>query len=430
MGSSDRNTLKIILLDKLPEQMQPVGQMLGGIRACECSIMSSVREALQAISAALPDLIITDWRLRDHSADALLRALKTRREWSQIPVIICASTRSQELKLKGKMLGAYGVLTKPVSQQLLAWHLNIIFPTTSPLPSGVSTQPVQLKPAQTREDIRPLVARINFLAPLPALGQSILDIGNDLHSSASDLRTIIEKDQSLTAKILRTVNSAYYGFHRKIGNIDRAIVILGFNEIMSITLAACIIEAYQDGELTELEGFNRRKFWIHALGAAYVARALSALHPRVSSKDAFVVGLLHDFGKVVLDQHFQPLFKRMLEAARSQNRPLHQVAVEIADIDHAEIGALVAESWKLPPSLVKAIQFHHAPEMGQMYQHEIALAHLANYFCHEHKIGESGNPVPDSPHPESLRTLGIEHRDLGDVWRSLQIDIDSLVRII
>jgi putative nucleotidyltransferase with HDIG domain len=235
----------------------------------------------------------------------------------------------------------------------------------------------------------------------------------------ADLRSAIEKDQSLTAKLLKTVNSAYYGFHRKVGNVDRAIVVLGFNEIINLTLAACIIQEYNG---SEDRVFNHQQFWIHALGAAYIARTLAARRPELNAKDAFVIGLLHDFGKVALDQHFHKLFADIITAAAREHRPLHGVESERLFIDHAEIGAIIAESWKLPQPLVKAIQYHHSPELGHGHPQEIALAHLANYYCHNHQIGNSGNPAPDKPRPECLAVLGIAERDLEEVWQLLGID--------
>jgi len=406
--------------------MQQLEKTLLQITPCEVTQCQNVREALQLISSHPPDLIITEWVLQDHSADNLLRALKSRKEWETIPVLVGASTRSQELKLKAKMLGAYDYLIKPLNAQLLKWYLEMLFPTASPLPSF--TKRHEEETASTRQDIRPHLSAIQSLAPLPTLAQTILDIGNDPNASASDLRMVIEKDQSLTAKILKTVNSAYYGFHRKIGNIDRAIVILGFNEIMNLTLAACIMNTYPEPQ--DVKGFQRKRFWVHALGCAYIARGLATLQSEVSSKDAFVIGLLHDFGKVVLDQHFHRLFVQILEAAASQNRPLHQVSTEIAGIDHAEIGGLVAEYWKLPATLATAIHYHHAPDLAHAHAQAVALAHISNYYCHKFEIGNSGNPVLEEPFDLSLEALGMERKSLGEVWFSLKINPELIQSVI
>jgi len=279
----------------------------------------------------------------------------------------------------------------------------------------------------TYTKIRSLLSTIKILAPLPSLVKSIMEISSDPHSSAQHLADEVKKDQSLTAKILKIVNSAYYGFHREIGNVDHAIVVLGFDEVMNITQAACIIQAYQDGKDNL---FDREKFWIHAIGTAYIAVALSRHIPEVISKDAFVVGLLHDFGKVILHQHFRDIFIKAVTEASIQKRPLHEVTFEMADIEHAEIGGLVAESWNFPAALADAIRYHHTPDLAGRHQYEVHIAHLANVFCHRARIGESGNPVPDKPDPGSLKALGFEGKELDKVWESLKIDAPNIRNIL
>jgi putative nucleotidyltransferase with HDIG domain len=322
--------------------------------------------------------------------------------------------------------GVNEILLRPVERERLSQTLDMLIKDTV----DSTSEKIELKMRfhrVKREDIRPLVKRIQNLAPLPTLAHSILTIGNDPSSSAADLRNEIEKDQSLTARILKTVNSAYYGFHRKIGNVDRAIVILGFDEIINLTLAACIIEDYQSPD----SNFDRQKFWIHSLGSAYIARELAQKLTSCDAKDAFVLGLLHDFGKVILDQRFKSLFEQILMVAREADTPLHEVEFEVANIDHAEIGGLVAESWRLPVPLVKAIQYHHNPDLSKgVHPQEIAIAHLANYYAHLHAIGNSGNPKPGKPHPSALLALGITESGLNEVWNSLNLKIDALRKLL
>lgn len=426
MSVGNKNTLKVMLLDQIPSRMRQVESVLNESRDCEITVSDTLREALQRISFNPPDLIISGWQFNDLTAESLLKALKTRPEWSQIPLVLLISNKDERIVEQAIQLGVNEILIRPLDPDRLTQALDRFFPQLE-----VSNQEqieVQMKKLDVnREDIRPLVKRIQNLAPLPALAHSILTIGNDPTSSAMDLRVIIEKDQSLTARILKTVNSAYYGFHRKIGNVDRAIVILGFDEIINLTLAACIIDENQGQD----SSFNRRQFWKHSLGAACIARELSRNIPGLDAKDSFVIGLLHDFGKVVLDQRFQKLFTSILTLAKSAELPLYEIELEVANIDHAEIGGLVAESWKLPTPLVKAIQYHHHPEIsGRVHAKEVAVAHIANYFCHQHSIGISGNPHPDEPSLGALTVLGLEDTNLDQLWNTLEIAVDSIQSIL
>ncbi|HHE46813.1 MAG TPA: HDOD domain-containing protein, partial [Bacteroidetes bacterium] len=349
-------------------------------------------------------------------------------EWATIPVIICSSIRSEEVRSRAKQLGVYDFLNKPVNRYILSWNLGLLFSVPESELAAASDVTAVEADYRARFDRRK-IAQISALAPLPELAQKIMELTHEPSYSPKDLAELVKQDQSLTAKILKIVNSAYYGFPRKIGNIDRAIVILGFNEVSNITIAACLMQVFpDDGEEKQL--FDRRMFWTHTLGTAYIARALSGSVKDVSRRDAFVMGLLHDLGKVVLDQHFNEVFKYLLAAAAERNEPLHKVSHEILKIDHAEIGGIIAESWKLPPKLVRAITYHHSPGLARLDDHSVHIAHLANCFCHIKDIGASGNPVPDKPYDGSFIALKQQHKNLDDIWESLKIDIDSIKLLI
>jgi len=231
----------------------------------------------------------------------------------------------------------------------------------------------------------------------------------------------------LTVKILKIVNSAYYGFYREIGNVNHAIVILGFNEIKNIALAACIIGTFP-ASVSRL--FNREQFWLHCLGVAFTAGLLSKYTPGLNSNDAFVIGLLHDIGIVVLDQHFNEVFLNVVQEAHTQQRPLVRVETEILGLDHAEIGGIVADQWELPVPLVRGIRYHHRPSQGGKEDLSIHLAHLSNYFCHRHTLGYSGNPVPDNPYKGSLKRLGLTLARVEELWTARRRDFERLNTII
>jgi putative nucleotidyltransferase with HDIG domain len=416
MSSDSRSQLYILLTGKSSLDLLQTGRMLNRIRSCSVDILPSVRATLRYISDTPPDLVITDYQLEDHTAVELLQAVKTRREWQEIPIIVCIDKFSSLLKTRVSNLGATSVLTKPLNQITMSRMLAELFPRRERQASGqLITNP---------DDIRAKLLQIRTLAPLSSLAKNILEIGRDPKSSAHNLAEEIKKDQSLTAKILQIVNSAFYGFHREIGNVDHAIVVMGFDEVIGVALAASLLQFYENGRNFL---FDRDKFWLHSLGTAYIARALSRYSNGVIAKDAFVVGLLHDFGKVAMRQHFRDLFYKIIAEAARRKQPLHHVSLELANIEHGEIGALVAESWDLPEPLVKAIKHHHTPHLVRLEDKEVHLAHLANIFCHINQIGKSGNTVPDDPSPLSLKALGLEALTMEEIWASLKLDAE-LVR--
>jgi len=409
MNHSER--LKVLLITGSTVFKSETCLMLQRIRPCEIEHKDSVHKSLRYFIQYKPDLVIADWQLESHTASDLLQAMRTNDDWKRIPVVIIIDESDRDLTEQALTLGAAQVLLKPLNQNALSRILAGFFP--------VSRRQVKGNTPFDYREIKAKLEQIHLLAPLPSLAAKIMDLLKDPNSSARDLAGEIKKDQSITARILKIANSAYYGFHREIGNVDRAIVVLGFDEIMNIAQVVCLMEAFDTEDDSAL---NRKEFWGHSLGTAHIARALSKRLNDLSPRDAFVMGLLHDFGKVVLNQHFREEFHYMIKTAEDQQRPLHEVCRELTGTDHAEIGGMVAESWKLPLPLVRAIRYHHRPESVDKDGREIDVAHLANFFCHRYKIGESGNSVADEPNYLSLLRLGIKEDQLDEFWQSLKMD--------
>jgi putative nucleotidyltransferase with HDIG domain len=271
--------------------------------------------------------------------------------------------------------------------------------------------------------IRSKIKLIDKIAPLPTIAQQVLAMAGDFNSSAQKLAKLIKMDQALTGRILRVANSSFFGFSRKIGNIDLAVAILGFNEITAITLASCLANDYS---IKENPYFNRQEFWMHAIGTGQIARKLSGLLPDFNSSNALVAGLLHDFGKVILNQFFPDEFSAVLRTAFEQKRSLSQVSRELLNIDHTEIGQMVIEEWNLPPALIQAVRFHHDPHEADAKDYLVHITHVANILCHHAKFGISGNPLPDKPSEISMEVLGLKDRDLDEIWSELNIDLESI----
>ncbi|NQT35666.1 response regulator [bacterium] len=419
MNTDHNNKLNILLLDESPTAANETARLLSTSRKCEIEILYSVRNALQTISRNKPDLIITEWELKDYSATELLRILNSKEDLKNIPVIVCTVVRSNKLMMSAKNLGVSGVLLKPVNEKRLAKYIDNLFPLTK---TGDHENII----SDAAEIIKEQIKQIDKLSPLPTLAKEIINITNDPNSTARDLADVIRRDQTIVARLLKIVNSAYFNFYRKISDVSRAIVILGLEEVRNISLAACLMSNYPSRNSPH---FNRDDYWKHAFGVAYISKELSKLCRDIPPEDAFTMGLLHDFGKVVFDQHFGEIFDVILKIAHRKERPLHLVSKELIKIDHPTLGGLITESWKLPNALILAIRYHHEP-YESFTDNQISLVHLANYFCHKYKIGSSGNPVPDEVYPASLPALGLDGKDLDEVWALTKLNPASLSVII
>jgi putative nucleotidyltransferase with HDIG domain len=198
----------------------------------------------------------------------------------------------------------------------------------------------------------------------------------------------------MTMKVLKLVNSAYFGLSRPINSINHGVVYVGINTIKNLALSIAAIGMLPKSNKA---GLDMNQFLAHSLGVATVAKLL-ATYLGVPDKDAtdfFVAGLLHDFGKVVLAQFKPEEFRLCLDQATEQARSLHEVEMETQGISHDVIGGRLAEAWKLPPALSHAIHYHHQPDLGaeQAGDGLCEAVFAANQIVRSLGFGDAGNPL-------------------------------------
>lgn len=204
-----------------------------------------------------------------------------------------------------------------------------------------------------------LTAAVESMPAFPKSVQRILALTRDVTCSPKDLVQIIAKDPVVTVKVLRVVNSAYFGLSKKITSIDHAVVFLGFNTIKNLALSIAAISMLPTNPLASFDG---QRYLLHSLTCAGVARQLALGLPQVEANDCFIAGLLHDFGKVVIAQFMPEEFRRALEMSLWNDWPMHRCLHEVLKIDHAAVGAMLAEKWRFEASLVDTIRCQHEPQ--------------------------------------------------------------------
>ena len=204
-----------------------------------------------------------------------------------------------------------------------------------------------------------LAAAVDSMPAFPKSVQKILTLTRDITCSPKDLVQVIGKDPVVTVKVLRVVNSAYYGLEKQITSIDHAVVFLGFNAIKNLALSIAAIDMLPSNPLS---GFDGPRYLLHSLTCAGVTRQLAQRLPLADSNDCFIAGLLHDFGKVVMAQFMPVEFRRSMEMSLWNELPLHLALRKVMGVDHATLGAMLAEKWRFAPDLVSTIRYQHEPE--------------------------------------------------------------------
>ncbi|NOY79069.1 MAG: HDOD domain-containing protein [Calditrichaeota bacterium] len=258
-----------------------------------------------------------------------------------------------------------------------------------------------------------IVTEINNLPTLPQVVESVMSMVEDPTTTATQLAAIISKDQALMSKVLKVVNSAYYGMPRKITTLNQATVILGFNTIKNLVLSASIFGAFDDHYSNRR--FSRIKFWEHSIGTAVGARVLSRRIGLGNPEELFVAGLVHDIGKVVIDEYLHDDFLKILDIVETRPVRILDAEKEVLSFGHPILGEWVATKWNLPQNLVTVIAYHHTPSLAHDYKKMVSVVHLADAISRIEGIGYGGDlqtPVID---PQSWETLQIPAEELGEL---------------
>lgn len=218
--------------------------------------------------------------------------------------------------------------------------------------------------------------RIEDLPTLPTIAMEVNSMVRDSNTSIKDLAGLLEKDQAIVPRILKLVNSAFFGFRSKISNIPRAIVVLGFNAIRNVVISVSVLDAFPGKKASE--GFDITKFWTHSVTVAITSKHLAEMTRLRPPEDAFTGGLMHDIGKVVLFQYFQDFFKKVCVSMRENKLSFFDAEKKEGAITHARIGGYLAKKWQFPAGLVDTIKYHHVVNKNATDLDLLMIVHVAN----------------------------------------------------
>lgn len=264
-----------------------------------------------------------------------------------------------------------------------------------------------------------LYSRMEELPTLPVVVTRVLALANDPKSGAGDVAELVSRDPALAAKVLKAANSAYYGFSRQIDTLRHAATLLGLKMTRALALSVGVFEVLPRAAARPL--FSHEGLWKHSIGVGVLAQDLAQRGPgglgRGEREDLFLVGLLHDVGKVVLDLFFGERFQTGVErAASGPPGRLPEVEREVLGADHGEVAGLLLSRWRFPPSLIGPIADQHRLEASAGTDpRPVALLRVANSLAQELSLGPEGNAAPNPLRPADLALLGLGEAELNAV---------------
>lgn len=238
-------------------------------------------------------------------------------------------------------------------------------------------------------------SRMGELPTLPLIAQRVVSLLNNPDSSAAELEQVIKHDQALTARVLKLVNSAYYGFPRRITTVGQGIVILGYKTLKELVLSISIADLFRMRGDDKV--FDRTALWQHAVGTAIGARVIARRAGLPFEEDAFIAGLLHDIGVLLLDLCLSTEFEAIIAMTTMGGLPLIRAEEKVLGFNHVLVGKMLAEKWNFPAFLVEVLRYHHRPVQTRNYWVAAALVFLADNLAQEIGIGflEGYDAEPD-----------------------------------
>ena len=300
------------------------------------------------------------------------------------------------------------------------------------VPGGVATS-VQDGNTSTVDPLaraREVLGRIGQLATLPSVTLQIMRLADDPNATGDQLDALLSTDPTLGARVLRVVNSAFYGLPGTVSTTGAAIVRLGFSAIRNIAIAASLTRMFRGGKLSD--GFDARELWHHSVAVAEAARLLAGRTRGVSSEEALLAGLLHDIGIVVAMQGCRDELERLLAELDSEpERTFTACELEHLGTTHMLLGAELSRSWGFPSAVTLVMQHHHDPLVLPAAERRLpAIVHLADQLAVRAALGYTRTVDELVAAPDLLEELRLGEHDLAEVLELLPAATSAAMQVL
>jgi len=273
-------------------------------------------------------------------------------------------------------------------------------------------------------DPHALIREAPTLGSPPVVYQRLVEVMNQPRSGSHEVAAVIGQDTSLTARLLRLANSAYFAFGRPVDSVHQAVTLIGATHVRDIALATSVT-SYFDKVPADL--INLEEFWKHSLAVGIGARMLATMRRETNVERFFVAGMLHDIGRLVLYLQAPDHARAILRHAKNHECLLYQAEMELGGFDHGTVGGILLERWNMPESLVECVSLHHRPEEAVDHPVETATIHLADLIANALRLGRSGERMVPPRWIGMWDALSMDPATLPDLMTSMQEEFDDVV---
>ena len=269
-----------------------------------------------------------------------------------------------------------------------------------------------------------MIKNISSIPTLPTVIERMTRLLQNPKTSAEEVGKAITTDQALAAKVLKLVNSAFYGFPGRISTITHAIVLLGFSTVKNVVLTASIFDIFRNqGE--ETRGFNLEDFWLHSIACGAASAAIVKHTGGLEKEECFIAGLIHDIGKLIICHYLPEEFRSALQHSAENRQLFYESEKKLFDSTHAQVGGFIAERWKLPPNLQNPVKYHHQPSPAYDHYPMIAVVHCADILVRALDYGNGGDNQIPSLSEQLWKSLDLDNIDLDALLDSIHDEIEK-----
>jgi len=280
-------------------------------------------------------------------------------------------------------------------------------------------------------DLDKIIQKIDSLSPVSITGNRLMEIISNPDSSLTDIVDVIKYDQAMTANLLRICNSAYYGLRTKVVSIRQAVAYLGLN-----TIASAVMMGNFSKNFTAAQGgydLDEGELWKYSVSSALIAQSLAEKRRLDNIPCLFTSALLKDIGKVILNTHIKDAFEKIVLSVQQDGLTFIEAEKKILGIDHAELGAMVAEKWCFSPEMVSIIRNHHDPLYILIGNDpSVPIIYLADTVCMMVGIGGGADGLAYKYYQEVMDRLNFTNVDLqqtiADFWEKSKA-VEELVNM-
>ncbi len=254
-----------------------------------------------------------------------------------------------------------------------------------------------------------LIKEIKNLKPMPAVVTSLLEIVDDPHASMKDITKIIQYDPAITASILRTANSAFFGLKHPAETIQEAAMMLGTDSLVDLVMlkiSAQVTKGPQKGY-----DLHEGALWKYSVSSALIAKQMAKQLDLTNKNSIFTISLLKDIGKTILDKFVQDAFEKIYNLVINENFSFMEAEKQIIGVDHAELGGMIAKMWKFSPKMVRIIRNHHLTGEAMLRDKELSVVYLSDCICMMLGMGVGADGLAYRFHQQAMDSIGISAED-------------------